>query len=134
MWLKEGDQNSKFFHATAKNMRSVNQIRSLKNKDGILVYWSSGSENVMTGYFADLFTSTNTNWGPVTDCIQTKIIEEHNIMLTAEVSDAEVKNALFHMYLDKSPCPDGMSPRFYRKFWKIVVGDIVTIIKKFFET
>lgn len=58
MWLKEGDQNTKFFHAAVKNRRSVNQIKRLQNKDGMLVDWISGLEGVMIDYFNELFTAS----------------------------------------------------------------------------
>lgn len=41
------------------------------------------------------------------------------------VEDIEVKEAMFHMHPDKSPGPDGMTPAFYQKFWRIVGNDVV---------
>lgn len=38
-----------------------------------------------------------------------------NEAIIAEVSEQEVKTALFSMYPDKSPGPDGMSTGFYQK-------------------
>lgn len=55
-------------------------------------------------------------------------------MLLAEVEEKEVRTALFHMHLDKSPGPNGMTPGFFQKCWKIVKQDIVDIVNNFFET
>lgn len=88
----------------------------------------------MIDYFVELFTASNTEWNTVTSCIQTRVTEDHNLKLVEEVTAHEVKNALFHMYPDKSPGPDGMIPGFYQKFWHIVGGDIVNIVKQFFLT
>lgn len=41
LWLREGDQNRKFFHSSMKNRRTFNQIRSLKNDHGHEVEWNS---------------------------------------------------------------------------------------------
>lgn len=57
MWLREGDNNSKFFHASVRKRRAANQISSLKNSEGDLVGWNSGLEEVVTNYFAKLFTT-----------------------------------------------------------------------------
>lgn len=133
-WLKAGDQNTKFFHAAVKNRRSTNKIRCLQNKEGHMVDWDTGIEMVMVDYFDQLFTASNIECGTVIDCIQTTITEAQNTCLLASVSEIEVKAALFHMFPDKSPGPDGMSPGFYQSHWHIVRGDIVSIVQKFFET
>lgn len=55
LWLREGDQNSKFFHAAAKGRRKTNKISSLLNNEGTSVSWDSGLQQVMIDYFVDLF-------------------------------------------------------------------------------
>ncbi|XP_074342861.1 uncharacterized protein LOC141680570 [Apium graveolens] len=62
LWLREGDRNSKFFYASTKNMRALNHIRSLKNNDGNEVQWNNGLEEVITGYFSNLFQASSTEW------------------------------------------------------------------------
>lgn len=134
LWLREGDQNSKFFHATAKNRRTINHIKTLRNKEGVTVEWGAGLENVMTEYFTELFKTSCTDWEPVVACVHRKVSRDQNDMMVADIEDLEVKNALFHMHPDKSPGPDGMTPGFYQNFWHIVGKDIVEIIKRFSAT
>lgn len=55
-------------------------------------------------------------------------------MMLAKVDEGEVKAILFHMHLDKSPGPDGMTPDFYQKCWDIVKLDIVRTVQQFFAT
>lgn len=38
------------------------------------------------------------------------------------------------MHPDKSPEPDGMSPEFYQKCWRILKADLVSIVQKFFQS
>lgn len=34
LWLREGDSNSKFFHAATKTRRKINKITMLTDEDG----------------------------------------------------------------------------------------------------
>lgn len=60
LWLKEGDQNSKYFHATAKNRRRADQINCLTNEAGQKVGWDSGLQSTMMDYFMNLFNESGT--------------------------------------------------------------------------
>ncbi|KAL8108560.1 hypothetical protein AgCh_024870 [Apium graveolens] len=134
LWLREGDQNCKFFHLATKKRRKANQINFLHNASGEKVEWGSGLEETITGYFSNLFTATETEWERVISCVSRKVSAEQNVMLLAEVDEKEVKAALFNMHPEKSPGPDGMSPGFYQKCWPIVKDDVVKLVKQFFIT
>lgn len=60
LWLKDGDQNIKFFHASAKKRRRVNHINTLRNADGDLLDWGSMLEDTIVHYFSSLFASSET--------------------------------------------------------------------------
>ncbi|KAF4389388.1 hypothetical protein G4B88_006447 [Cannabis sativa] len=42
LWLREGDRNSKYFHAKATSRRRSNVIHKLQNSDGEWVGWEDG--------------------------------------------------------------------------------------------
>ncbi|KAK1383205.1 hypothetical protein POM88_020940 [Heracleum sosnowskyi] len=65
LWLREGDQNSRFFHASAKSRRKVNQIDVLPDRTGCTVGWGSSLEETMVEYFVELFKASNTDWSEV---------------------------------------------------------------------
>uniref|UniRef100_A0A803NUT8 Endonuclease/exonuclease/phosphatase domain-containing protein n=1 Tax=Cannabis sativa TaxID=3483 RepID=A0A803NUT8_CANSA len=78
LWLREGDQNSKFFHAKATSRRCNNAIQKLKNDVGNWVGWEDELQNVFTEYFNHLFTTEVVDHRVVIDCIQPEITEEQN--------------------------------------------------------
>ncbi|XP_031101746.1 uncharacterized protein LOC116005640 [Ipomoea triloba] len=45
-------------------------------------------------------------------------------MLLRPFENTEVKEALFSMFPDKAPGPDGMNPEFYQHYWDVVGGDV----------
>ncbi|CAA7058410.1 unnamed protein product [Microthlaspi erraticum] len=53
-WLREGDRNTKLFHATTKQRRARNRIIKLKKEDGSWAETDKGIEKVATEYFSPL--------------------------------------------------------------------------------
>ncbi|XP_010481072.1 PREDICTED: uncharacterized protein LOC104759893 [Camelina sativa] len=91
-WLKEGDRNTKFFHATTKQRRARNRICSIMNKDGALVEMEDGIEYVATQYFQDLFfASSISGVEEVLRPVKTKVTLEVNDSLTRPPSNGEIK-------------------------------------------
>lgn len=134
LWLKEGDKNSKFFHAMARARRKNNQIQFLLNEEGEQVDWEGGLQNQMIDYFYNLFASAESNWQPVIRCIDCKITNEQNEALLKHIEDKKVNQAIFHMHAEKSPGPDGMSPGFYHEYWQTIEEDVVQMVRSFFVT
>lgn len=64
----------------------------------------------------------------------TAITDQLNSELFKPIQNDEVRIVLFQMNPDKAPRPDGMTPRFFQKFWSVVVVDLIKIIRDFFET
>jgi hypothetical protein len=54
--------------------------------------------------------------------------------LESEVSNEEIKRAVWDCGIDKSPGPDGFTFGFYRHFWKLIENDVVAAVKHFFQS
>ncbi|KAK9195743.1 hypothetical protein WN943_003868 [Citrus x changshan-huyou] len=133
LWLREGDQNTRYFHASASARKRQNSLGNLRNDQG---EWCTNSDEVdalIVDYFKGLFTVGEVQTAEVLQCVATKVTSEHNSMLLAPFSAIEVKDAVFGMHPDKSPGPDGMNPTFYQKFWHIVGEDVVLACLKFLQ-
>ncbi|XP_074348419.1 uncharacterized protein LOC141687147 [Apium graveolens] len=93
--------------------KSSNQISRLKNAEGTWVDWDDGLVDHIMQHYQHLFAATHVNW--------------------SEVTEDEVKSALFQMDPNKAPGPDGMKPAFYRKYWAIVGHDVVELVIMFMQ-
>uniref|UniRef100_A0A803QGY6 Reverse transcriptase n=1 Tax=Cannabis sativa TaxID=3483 RepID=A0A803QGY6_CANSA len=114
LWLREGDQNSKIFHAKATSRRRNNLIQKLKNNVGVWVGWEDELPTVVADYFNQLFNYEAMEYRVVVECIQLKITEEQNEQMLGDVTVEEIKKkALFQMHPEKSLGLDGMTPGFY---------------------
>ncbi|XP_013607959.1 PREDICTED: uncharacterized protein LOC106314671 [Brassica oleracea var. oleracea] len=131
-WLREGDRNTKFFHALTKQRRSRNKITQLLDVNGNIVEDEEGLVAIATSYFRKIFESSNPD--DIEDALSqvpASITGAMNDNLTALVSEWEIKLALFAMHPEKAPGPDGMTALFYQKFWDIVKEDLTLMVNKF---
>jgi hypothetical protein len=55
IWLENGDENTKFFHAFAKGWKAANAIWSLKDQEDRPVISFKGLENLGKKHFQTLF-------------------------------------------------------------------------------
>lgn len=85
-------------------------------------------------FYTELFNSSQVDWEEVVNCVPTSISEKQNVELLKDISDAEVKQALFQMHPDKSPGPDGMTLALFQKNWKTVGKDVVLMVRDFLRT
>lgn len=60
-----------------------------------------------------------------------KVTHEENDMLEADITEDEIKEAIFGSYAEGAPSPDGFSFLFYQKFWETIKVDFMAMVKKF---
>ena len=90
-WLREGDRNTKFFHAKASARRKKNLIVSLKEMDGTVIELQSDIERVIIQHFSTLFQSSNPNAiEEVVAHIPKVVTEEMNDWLVRDFHPEEV--------------------------------------------
>ncbi|XP_040994359.1 uncharacterized protein LOC121240903 [Juglans microcarpa x Juglans regia] len=125
LWLKEGDQNSKYFDLKASQRIRKNKIGKLEDDNGVWLE-PEGRDRLIMDYFRNLFKTSSPNGSlnflePFAGRVSNNMNEE----LCNEYSTEEVKAALQQMNPTKALGPDGMSPSFFQKYWN-VVGESVT--------
>ncbi|CAA7021818.1 unnamed protein product [Microthlaspi erraticum] len=100
--------------------RKEEEFWKQRNKDGLPVYEEEDFVRVISAYFQDIFI-TRSPYCTATVCqaIKPCIREETNRILIAIPSNEEIRSALFAIYPDKAPGPDGFSARFFQTDWLI---------------
>ncbi|KAJ9550052.1 hypothetical protein OSB04_022595 [Centaurea solstitialis] len=105
-WLKEGDENSSFFHGI---------VAAKKRKN-----WMHGKIQGEWEYSLS-FRSSRFR----------KISESQNCMLEAPFTAEEIKNAVWSCGGEKAPGPDGFSFALIRKYWDMMSLDFYKAVKEF---
>ncbi|XP_025693017.1 uncharacterized protein [Arachis hypogaea] len=133
-WLKWGDKNTAFFHATTIQRRIRNRIEKLRDETG---QWTQGEANIMRlveRHFTKLFTSEgNRNLEECVTEIPKRVTTKMNEELMAIITDEEIKEAVFSMGGLKAPGPDGLNGMFYQQHWKILSREVCGVVKQIFK-
>nr|ABN08841.1 RNA-directed DNA polymerase (Reverse transcriptase) [Medicago truncatula] len=116
-WYRDGDLNTKFFHAAATIRRKLNRIEHLEDGNGFECRSEDGLKHIARDYFIQLFQKSNGSRVNVINLVPTTITKEDNAMLTTPFTVEGFKHATFSMQADKCPGPDGFNPGFYQHFW-----------------
>ncbi|XP_021736509.1 uncharacterized protein LOC110703057 [Chenopodium quinoa] len=125
--VRDGDKNTSYYHHKASQRRKRNTIEGLYDSDGVWQEDDELFENIVSGLYTNLFTSTNpTNeqTDKVLQHVKPIILDSNNAALLRPYTKEEVYDALKQMHPCKAPGPDGMHAIFYQKFWHIVGDDV----------
>lgn len=134
-WLREGDKNTRFFHAQTMKRRIKNAIRGLEEEDGTWFTDRHRIQDVAVQYFHNLFTTnTTTGFQEIIDCVPCRVDQLDNNSLIALMTDMEIENALHQMHPTKSPGLDGFNVGFFQFHWETVGGVVLGMVKSFFQS
>ncbi|KAH7838764.1 hypothetical protein Vadar_030853 [Vaccinium darrowii] len=106
-WLLYGDKTLAFFHACINQRRQRNQILMLKSNRGDWIEDEDGIKDLIGNYFTGLFThSGQRDFSAALSVVPRSITEEMNAKLIQNMTNEEIKNAVFQMGSLKAPEPD----------------------------
>ena len=132
-WLKWGDKNTKYFHATTIQRRQRNRITMLKNSSNEWVQNSNQLKQMTVSFFQNLYSSYGSrNFEPVLENYPCSVREEINHSLIADLSLEEVKMAVHQLGSTKAPGQDGLNGQFFQRHWEDVQLDMFKKIQNFF--
>lgn len=131
-WIREGDSNTRFFHASIKGRRRRNQITMLKKGE----VWVEGVEEIKSlvqEHFTQHFTEEWPNKPFLQSIAFNSLTAEDNEILLAAFTEEEVRDTVWSCDGNKSPGPDGFNLNFYKVCWSIVKSDVMAFLKEFHD-
>jgi hypothetical protein len=132
-WLREGDQNTKYFHRRASWRRKKNRICKLKREDGTWTMDTHEMEGMAIDFFKKLYArEEDIQPEIITELLQQCVGSEINEKLCAPFTEKEISDTLFQIGPLKAPGPDGFPARFLQRNWDLLRDDVVRAVQRFF--
>ena len=134
-WLREGDHNSAYFHNILKGRVSKSRILCVKDVMG-RNYKDDGVANVFVSHFQDFLGNCDEVY-PIEDpdgLFNKKLDAENALHLIRDITNEEIKYALFDIDDNKAPGPDGYTSKFFKASWDIVGMDVCSAVREFFTS
>ena len=107
--IKEGDNNTKFFHKTTVQRRMHNNIPFLQNQEGAKVEEHKEIEQTLLNHFQQVHREQATDRqqaiGKITSNIPKLVTEEQNELLMRPIQPQEVDAAMVQLKEGKAPWP-----------------------------
>lgn len=125
-WLREGDDNTKFFHSSAMARKEANKVTYLMDNDGTKVEDQDEMCRIVRDYFTSLFTVKDRT-DMATMVGHRQVTTEQNIMLSKEFTFDEFTLAIKQMHPDKAAGPDGLNPGFFHHFWPLLGHEVFRV-------
>ena len=130
-----GDRNTSFFHITTVVRRQKNKIRCLMDGNGEWIYDENKVKEHIQYEFTKLYTSGLSVaylFSPVSNFSCCKLSDVEMMRVGREVSDEEIREALWSLKAFNAPGPDGLHAGFFQYFWNEVQASICQEVKKAF--
>jgi hypothetical protein len=131
-WLKDGDRNTSFFQAKARERARVNRVTSLKKENGEIVTEQEEMEKIREAFYTRLFTAQDVlEPDEILQHVPVKVTNEMNASLSAPFIAKDVQRALFMMGPSKALGPDGFNAGFFQLHWDILGPSITVAVLDF---
>ncbi|WMV32834.1 hypothetical protein MTR67_026219 [Solanum verrucosum] len=133
-WFKEGDANSKYFHAIMRGRMRRLFIHKISDDSGIWVKGDKGIGQATSKYFQKIFFGKKDRIADhILQCLPRQVADQQNQSLQEMVSMEEVRNVVFAMNPNSASRPDGFVSKFYQSCWEIVKADLLLAIQSYFS-
>ncbi|XP_075080475.1 uncharacterized protein LOC107786790 [Nicotiana tabacum] len=132
-WFKDGDRNTRFFHAQVNGRRKRLKLTRIQDNLGNWVEEEDQIATEVVKFYQEQFREdTIPTTFHIIDHIPSMITMEQNEKLNSNPTREEIKHAVFGLNGDTAGGPDGFTGLFYQSCWEIIGEDIVQMVLSFF--
>ncbi|GJW27374.1 RNA-directed DNA polymerase, eukaryota, reverse transcriptase zinc-binding domain protein [Tanacetum coccineum] len=120
-WLKEEDKNTAYFHKVLKGRLNRSRILSICAEDGTR-FENYEVANQIIKHFEGFLRISPSNVSLTNDdneLFEKQIPLDKAKLMIKDVTEEEIKKALFDIDDNKAPGPDGFTSKFFKKSWDI---------------
>ncbi|GKC62534.1 RNA-directed DNA polymerase, eukaryota, partial [Tanacetum coccineum] len=132
-WAIEGDENTNFFHDILNSKCSQLAICGTL-LDGEWIVNPLAVKSVFRKYFSTEFSSRVSPRICFADQFTNRLSFGQRADLERNVSNEEIKSAVWDCGTNKSPGPIGFTFKFFHRYLKLLQHDIVVAVKEFFAS
>ncbi|XP_060170694.1 uncharacterized protein LOC132601635 [Lycium barbarum] len=132
-WFKDGDRNTKFFHAHGTGKRIKLQLKKIQDSNGVWLETEEEIAQEAIGFFTNQFSEEKipTDFGMLQN-VPILVTDEQNDRLHEMPEEKKVRKAVFGLNADSAGGPDGFTGNFFQVCWDIVAKHITKIVQAFF--
>nr|GMD42193.1 uncharacterized protein LOC109184888 [Ipomoea batatas] len=132
--LIDGDKGSKYFHDLIKRSNRDKSITCILDHHGQHTTSLAQVGAIFVEHFEDLFGSARarTTCNPVFLSNGPLFDSSQHDQLCKDVTNEEIKDALFAINDQKAPGPDGYSAAFFKHNWNVIGEDLIEAVREFF--
>nr|XP_025664883.1 uncharacterized protein LOC112763420 [Arachis hypogaea] len=132
-WINFGDRNTKFFHGSTMVKRRKNKMASLQNDTGDWITDKATLEYMATSFFSNLYKDNENHILFILENMFPDMSSSDFNSIGRNVSDEEIKDAMFSIGSWKAPDRDGLQAIFYQSQWNKIGSDVCNLTKNIFQ-
>ncbi|XP_020673098.2 uncharacterized protein LOC110092773 [Dendrobium catenatum] len=134
-WIAEGDSNSRFFHSFATARRRGNRIVDILCLNGERTSEPAAIQDEFMNFFSLKWQERCISLEDWPNLRPENLVHDNlKGEMEAEVTELEIRQAIFSMGENRSPGLDGITVSFLKFYWEIIKVDVIRAILHFFES
>ena len=131
--IKEGDNNTKFFHKMANSHRRYNHLSFLEVDE--VIYEEEANVAAQVVQFYKTLYQESEEWRPFVEGLEFDQIEEaERGWMERRFEKDEIIQVVRNMEGDKAPGLDGFFMAFFQHYWRVVESDVSVVLKSSIST